>query len=256
MFREEIEDVGISAKKKVNLLNSNPLGYFLLSMLAGAYVGISSVFIFSIGGLLRDFPGNKIVMGASFGIALSLVAVAGAELFTGNNFVMVIGAVRKKIKWSDAIKLWIVCYLGNLVGSLLMAYLFYLGGYINEGPIAEFIVKSVYSKVSLKPLELLIRGLLCNFLVCLATWCGYRTKSETAKLIMIFWCLFAFITTGFEHSIANMTTLSVGLLSPIGSELTVSNFIYNLSLSTIGNMIGGIIFLALPYIVVSKEEAN
>jgi len=99
-----------------------------------------------------------------------------------------------------------------------------------------------------------MRGVLCNILVCLAVWCGTKLKSESAKLIMIFWCLFAFITSGFEHSIANMTLLTVSLLAPFEKAVSLSGYFYNLSIVTLGNMVGGIVFVAVPYYLASKKK--
>ena len=92
------------------------------------------------------------------------------------------------------------------------------------------------------------------FLVCLAVWCGFKCKSESGKLIMIFWCLFAFITTGFEHSIANMTLLTISLLAPMEAAVTIGGYAYNLIVVTLGNMVGGILFVAIPYYLISKKK--
>lgn len=252
MFREEVTAAANGAAGKVNLLKKNPAGYFGLSMLAGVYIGFGTLLIFTIGSMLNGFAGAKIVMGAAFGIALSLVVIAGAELFTGNNMVMAMGAARKSISWGDAIKLWVVCYLGNLAGSILLAVLFNLGG-LGQGEVGVFIAKAAAGKMALGPIELIIRGILCNMLVCLAVWSGFRCKSDSGKLIMIFWCLFAFIITGYEHSIANMTLLTAGLLNPAGEAVTVGGMVYNLATVTAGNMIGGILCIAGPYLLASKE---
>lgn len=127
MFCEEFNSVIMAAKAKVNLLKTNKLGYFISSMLAGLYVGMGIMLIFTIGGLLggSGSPATKIVMGVSFGVALSLVIMAGSELFTGNNFIMTAASLRKEVKWTDTINIWIVCFIGNLVGSIIAGYLFY-----------------------------------------------------------------------------------------------------------------------------------
>ena len=146
-----------------------------------------------------------------------------------------------------------MCYLGNLVGSLIVVLLFFLAGFLKEGYVPEFFVKMANSKINLTPIEILIRAIMCNILVCLATWCGYRCKTESGKLIMIFWCILAFITSSFEHSVANMSLLVIGLISP-NSDITISGILYNIPLATIGNMIGGIVFLAIPYLIIAKKK--
>lgn len=175
MFCEEFNSVIMAAKAKVNLLKTNKLGYFISSMLAGLYVGMGIMLIFTIGGLLggSGSPATKIVMGVSFGVALSLVIMAGSELFTGNNFIMTAASLRKEVKWTDTINIWIVCFIGNLVGSIIAGYLFYATG-LTAGPVGEFIAKTSAAKMSVPFLPLLVRGIFCNILVCLATWCSFK----------------------------------------------------------------------------------
>lgn len=254
MFSEEINKVAQAAKAKSNLLKSGKVKYLLSSMLAGLYVGLGIMLIFSIGGILAsaESPFTKIVMGLSFGVALSLVIMAGSELFTGNNFIMMIGSLKKTVTLLDTIKIWIFSFIGNLLGSIIGAYAFYAAG-LARGPVGQFILSASETKMALPIHELVFRGILCNVLVCLAIWCSFKMKEETGKLIMIFWCLFAFITTGFEHSVANMTLLSIGLFIPHTAAVSLSGFIYNLSFVTLGNMIGGALVLAIPYYLISKE---
>ncbi len=253
MFGEEFQAAANGAATKVGVLKKNPVGYFALAMLAGMYIGFGTLLIFTIGGMLNGAPYTKIVMGVSFGIALSLVVIAGAELFTGNNLVMASGMMKKTIRVTDGIKLWVVCYLGNLAGSVLLALLFQYSG-LADGATGEFIAAAALGKMNVPAAGLFIRGIFCNILVCLATWSGFRCKSDSGKLIMIFWCLFAFITTGFEHSVANMTLLTAALLNPCGQAVTIGGYIYNLGIVTLGNMVGGIVFVALPYYLASLNK--
>ena len=253
MFAEEFASVAGAAKNKAAFLKRNPAGYFIASMLAGVYVGFGILLIFSIGGQLAGQPYAKMSMGISFGIALSLVIMAGSELFTGNNLVMGAGLMKKTVSFGEAVKVWAVCYLGNWVGSALLALIFWGAGFA-AGPVGEFIAATAAAKMSVPLFPLLLRGLLCNILVCLAVWCSFRLKSESGKLIIVFWCLFAFITTGFEHSIANMTLLTVSLLSPMGAAVSVGGYFYNILVVTVGNMVGGIVCVALPYDLISKKR--
>lgn len=253
MFSDEFKAVGEASKSKLLFFQRNPLGYFVSSMLAGIYVGFGILLIFSIGGLLTGQPYAKIIMGISFGIALSLVVMAGSELFTGNNLVLTLGVCDKKLTVNQTIKILVVCYIGNWLGSILLAAAFWGAGF-SVGPIGEFIASASMTKMSIPLVPLFLRGLLCNMLVCLAVWCGFRCKSESGKLIMIFWCLFAFITTGFEHSIANMTLLTISLFAPFETAVSLSGYFYNILVVTLGNMVGGILFVALPYYLISKKK--
>ncbi len=252
MFSEEFTAAANGAKAKAALLKKNPIGYFVLSALAGMYIGFGTLLIFSIGGMLNGAPATKIIMGVSFGIALSLVVIAGAELFTGNNLVMTAGILNKTVNIGDAVKLWAVCWIGNLVGGIILSLLFWGSGLLT-GSTAEYMAAAALGKMTAPAAALFFRGILCNILVCLAIWCGFRAKSESGKLIMIFWCLFAFITTGFEHSVANMTLLTVALLNPAGQAVTFGGYLYNLLIVTAGNMVGGICFTAVPYYLASRN---
>ena len=252
MFQEDYAALSNSAVAKVRFLHRNLFGYFLMSMMAGIYIGIGALLAFTAGGMLSEQPGVKLLMGACFGVALSLVVMAGAELFTGNNLVMAAGMLSGKVEGKDAGFLWIVCYIGNLCGGLLLAALYHLTG-LGKGAIGEFISSAAQTKMQLAPMELFVRGVLCNMLVCLAVWAAVKMRSESGKLIMIFWCLFAFFSCGFEHSVANMTLLAVALLRPENIDITVGGMIYNLAFVTLGNMIGGICLVAVPYYVAGKE---
>ncbi len=253
MFSEDFSTMASASKAKWEFLKGNALGYFLASMLAGMFVGFGILLIFTAGGLLKEFSGAKIVMGAAFGIALSLVIMAGSELFTGNNMVMSAGLLQKKVTLGQTMKVWVVCLLGNWAGAVVLALLFWGSG-LATGATGEFIAAVSATKMSIPLVPLFLRGVLCNTLVCLAVWCSFRCKSESGKLIMIFWCLFAFITSGFEHSIANMTLLTVGLLAPFESAVSLSGYFYNICVVVLGNMVGAIVFLAIPYYIISKKK--
>ncbi len=253
MFQEEFHAAGSAARAKADFLKKNPLGYFLASMLAGIFVGFGVLLAFTIGGQLNGEPYTKLLMGISFSAALSFVVMAGAELFTGNNLVMAAGCLTRTVKLKETAVLWAVCWLGNLTGAVLLA-LIYWGTGLGTGTVGEFMASAAAGKMAAGPLALFLRGLLCNMLVCLAVWCGFRCKTESGKLIMIFWCIVAFFTTGFEHSVANMTLLTVALLSPGEAAVSFGGWIYNLLVVTSGNMAGGVLFLAVPYWLISREK--
>lgn len=254
MFKDEFQTVCNAGKNKLNLLNNNPAGYFVSAILAGIFVAIGAFVCYSTGALLNatNSPSTKIIMAAVFPIALSLVIVAGSELVTGNVFILTSSALSKTITWGENCKMLIISYIGNFFGIIIAVAVFQLSGAAN-GAIGEMFVNSSIMKVAYSPLELIMRGILCNTLVCLAVWCSFRLKSEAAKLIIIFWCVFAFMICGTEHSVANMGILAVGLLNTGQEALTIGGYFYNLALSTLGNIIGGAIFVALPYYLISKN---
>lgn len=252
MFKDTYDATANTAAAKVSFMKKNPAGFFILSMLAGAYIGFGVLLAFTIGGLLNGQPYAKVVMGLSFGVALSLVVIAGAELFTGNNLVLSAGVFKGTVKMREALGLWFFCWVGNACGSILLAFIYKATG-LGTGDVAAFMANTALGKMTAGPGALIARGILCNILVCLAVWSANRCKSDSGKLIMIFWCLFAFITTGFEHSVANMTLLTIALLTPAGTAVSIGGWFYNLLLVTLGNMIGGIVFVSLPYFAAAKE---
>ena len=162
---------------------------------------------------------------------------------------MVIGLKSGLTNLTELIRTWLVTWSFNLLGSFLLAVLFVIGGggaLVSEQGVA-LLNKAVAYKMNSNAVSLVARAVLCNWLVCLALWMALRTASDGAKAIVIFWCLFAFIASGYEHSVANMTLLSLGLLIQPTVDISVSGMTHNLLWVTLGNAIGGALFLALGY---------
>lgn len=247
MYEESIDHFADLSARKRAALGESPLAFVVGSLMAGAYVGLGILLIFSVGAP-ADPAYRKLIMGASFGIALTLVVFAGSELFTGHNMYMVLGWFKRRCSGADVAAVWIVCWLGNLAGSAALAFVFVAGG---AGGLLEDAGSLVYkvsaAKMNAPVGELIARAVLCNWLVCLALWTSARTRSDAAKCILIFWCLFAFIASGYEHSVANMTLFTVALLGDPPPNVTVIGMGYNLLWVTIGNIIGGSVFMAGGY---------
>lgn len=214
LFEKEYEASAHGAAAKVRFLEENPLGYVMVSLLGGAYLGFGVLLTYAIESYLGPQPSIHIIMGLSFGVALSLVIIAGAEMFTGDAFILYNGLRRKTVTAGDVVKLLVVCYLGNWLGALILSVIFYGTG-LDTGAMAQALTEAAALRMNLPPLEIFCRGILCNVLVCLAVWCSFRCHSESAKLIMIFWCLYVFYTLGFGHCIANMTLMDLALMAPI-----------------------------------------
>lgn len=258
MFNEEMDVICHSAQKKIGLYNKGILKYIMISLLGGLFVGLGVMLLYSVGGILdhANFGGTKIVMGVSFGVALSLVMIIGVDLFTSNSLVMCIGAVYKKVSGLDMFKILIASYVGNIIGSVIGAFL-YVQSHAATSYVSDYILKSAEAKMTTGAVDLFFKGILCNILVCIAAWCSYKLKSESAKLIMIFWCLYTFITSGFEHSIANMTLFSMSLMMPhAGFAVSLGGAVHNLLWVSLGNFIGGTVFLALPLYFIAKEKKS
>lgn len=256
MAKETIETVIGSARTKADLLAKSPLQYLVLAALAGAYIGFGIILILSIGAPLAaaGSPAVKVVMGASFGVALALVIFAGSELFTGNNMVMAIGSLAGQVSWARTLAVWAASWAGNLVGSLLLALAAVGTGLVGKAPFKDFLASAALAKMNAPFGELFYRGLLCNVLVCLAVWTALRAKDDMAKLALIFWCLFAFIGAGFEHSVANMTLLGMSLLGPHDARLGWGGFVHNLIPVTLGNIVGGAVVIGASYYFVAVGQ--
>lgn len=254
MYSDTLVELSHSAQKKRKLLKNNLAGYIVSSMLAGFFIGLGIALIFAVGAPFYDAesPALKLVMGTSFGIALSLVIFAGSELYTSNTMTMPVGALYKTVKSSDAALVIGVSWVGNLLGALLLAGLVSVSGVL--GHATHLLEKYAVTKMATGPLELFVRGVLCNILVCLAVWTSTRTKSDAAKLILIFWCLFGFIGTGYEHSIANMSLLAMTIMLGASHGIGWDGYFYNLIVVSLGNLVAGILFMALPYYLISKEK--
>jgi nitrite transporter NirC len=253
MYSDGVQAVGEQAAVKLEHQRRSLLGHLVRSALAGMYVGVAIVLIFTIGGYLPKET-QKLVMGVCFGGALTIVIFAGSELFTGSNLVLTLGVLTGKARLRDLLSNWVYTWIGNLIGSIILAVMVVRSGVLNAEPIHGFVLKVVETKMNLPPEQLFWRAVLANWLVCLGVWMAARLKDETARILMIWWCMFTFITCAFEHSVANMCGLLLGLLLPHeGMNITWSGYGYNLGLATLGNIIGGALFVAGVYWVGSPK---
>lgn len=250
MFNKDIDNIITITEGKVNNANRWPGKYFVRAIITGFYVIVAIILSYTTGAILFDkYPEiSKIIVAATFSFALALIVFLSGELFTGNTFALSVGIQKRKVKIKDAVKVLIFSYLGNMIGSILLAYLF-----VKSEPslIKDYIEPIVIAKVNLSVANMFIRGILCNFIVCLGYLTGIKMTSESGKMIMMFFCVFAFVIAGFEHSIANMGIFSIGYFA-LGS-LSLYSVLKNLFFVTIGNIIGGGILLAIPSVYMSID---
>lgn len=242
MYLETVELFAKTAAAKSGFLKKHPLRYLLAAVLAGVYVGFGIVLIFSIGApfAVAASPAVKILMGVSFGIALTLVLIAGSELFTGLNMTMILGMMAKTVRITDLLLIWVVSYIGNIIGSLGLAFLVAQAGMLKNPVFVKFITDVASVKTHAPIPDLFVKGILCNMLVCLAVWMAMRVKEDIAKMFAIFWCLFAFIASGYEHSVANMTLIAVPLMGAHDPAIVSwAGYVRNILTVTAGNIAGG-----------------
>jgi formate transporter len=239
------------------------LTVFVLGILAGSYIGfgglLSTTVTFDTASKL-GIGFTKILGGAAFSVGLMLVVIAGAELFTGNNL-MVSSVMTREITFSTMMKRWGIVFLANFIGSILVAVLFYFSGLwkTGDGALGAAAVKVAFNKVNLSFGEALWRGIGCNWLVCLAVWMALAARQIIGKIFAIFFPIMAFVAIGFEHSVANMYFIPTGIFLINGAGITnvpgvdphalgwVSFLWKNLLPVTIGNIIGGGLFVGMSY---------
>ncbi len=253
-----------AAQIKVQLAKSSPLKYLILSAMAGAYVGVAVVLLLLVSAsfLAQGSPSTKLIQGVVFGIALTLVVFAGAELFTGNVMVMLQALMARKVRAGGVLLILVSSLLGNLVGSVLFSAMVAASGVVNAGApkgkltiFATALAGILKSKAGLSGAQLFWRSVLCNMLVCLALWMAQRTKSDAAKLICLWWALLAFVASGFEHSVANMTVFSLGIFThlPHGTWGTLTR---NLLWTVPGNIVGGGLLIGIAYSYVGQPRGK
>lgn len=225
----------------------------LLAVFAGAFIAFGAV---ASTAASATFSGSaaSILKAAVFPVGLILVVFFGAELFTGN-CLLIAPAVGKDIKVSALFKNWGIVYGGNLIGSVLIAVIVVYGG-VQTSAVNEACITAAANKCNMNFGIALLRAIPCNMLVCLAVWFALASKSAAGKILAIYLPIFAFVVSGFEHSVANMYYLTAGLLSGSSEGLNVGNAILNCLIpSTLGNIIGGcIIALSLHFIYGQKSK--
>ena len=242
----------------------------ILAVLAGAYIAFgaqaSAMVSFNLTTNPETFGIGKMISAMVFPVGLMMVVLCGAELFTGNNL-MIVGVLDKKIKISGMLRNWIIVYIGNLIGSVLIAVLINYSGLLESGGglLGAVTVKTAVSKVSLDFGRAFVLGIMCNWLVCLAVWMATGAQTTVSKIFSIFFCIGLFVLSGFEHSVANMYFIPAGIIASgndafvqlLGldiSGLTVGNFLLkNLLPVTLGNIIGGCIFVGMAYWVSNRK---
>ena len=254
---ETMDEQAHYAASKVAMTH-RPLPYLVQAMLAGAYIGVAVVLmVTAAGGLfVAESPWTKLVQGLVFGVALTLVFAAGGELATSNMMTLTQGALRRTIGWAPAGGTLAFSFVGNLLGAATFATMVHFSGVLApETPAGTMLAGMLKAKGHETGSELFWRGVLCNMLVCLAMWSAMRLRTEGAKLLVIFWCLLAFITSGFEHVVANMTTFSLGLLGGLPGA-TLSAFGRNLLFVGAGNLVGGAVVVGLAYAVIAGRPKD
>lgn len=238
---------------------------FMLSIMAGAFISLGAMyFSLVVGDPDLPFAAQRVLGGMLFSMGLTLVVVCGAELFTGNTMI-VMTAMSGDISWGAVLKNWIIVFIGNLVGALIIVGVVYLAHFqdMNGGIVGTTLVSVASGKMTPDWLTLFAKGIMCNFLVCLAVWIAYAGKSVVDKMLGVLLPISAFVACGFEHCVANMFFLPMGILlaatgvAPAGldpSTVDLAGALWNWSATVPGNIVGGALFVAVAYWVAFHKK--
>ena len=235
----------------------------VLAILAGMFIAVAGVGATIASTTIASASLAKLIGAAVFPVGLAMVLISGSELFTGNNLI-IIPVLEGQAKFSGMIKNWFFVYIGNFIGSILIAALTVYGGTFSlfSNAAAASVINTAVAKVSMTFGDALLRGILCNFLVCIAVWMSFAAKDIVGKVAALFLPIMLFVLSGYEHSIANMYYISAGLFAaknPAYAAAAVDKgvnlakldwgvmFTKNLIPVTLGNIIGGVVLVGCAY---------
>ncbi|WP_341677814.1 formate/nitrite transporter family protein [Niveibacterium sp. SC-1] len=243
--RPVVEKAAHSGEAKAAMLSNDPTRYLVRSVLAGMYLSIVVLVYWSLAQGLHDNSFGKVIASAFFGVGLSVIVFTQAELFTSNCMYLAVSSAERITSWRDTMRVWTICYLGNLLGALLVTGLLWGAGVLGELPVDHALFTGAAHKVHQSAQAIFFKGILANWVVCLAIWVGLNLKEEMAKLTSTILVVFIFLYLGFEHSIANMGTFAMSLAA--GGQISLGEALYNLIFSTLGNIVGGAVLVGFAY---------
>ncbi len=254
MERPIVEKSATSGLRKFSLLKEDPGRYLMRAVLAGMYLSIVVLVYWSLLNNMHDTPFGKVLASLFFGVGLSVIVFTNSELFTSNNMYLAVSSAEGKTTWLQTVAVWAVCYLGNLIGAIVLTTLLYFAGVLDSLPPEHALNVGAVHKAEQTAQVIFFKGILANWVVCLAVWVALHLKEDLAKIVAIILVVFIFLYLGFEHSIANMGTFSMALASHGG--LTFGQAVFNLIFSTLGNVVGGAVFVGLVYRYLSPEAMD
>ena len=242
----------IAERTGIDKANYNWKKTFTLGMLAGAYIAMGATLAVYVS---SGFPTiseqnpvfQKLLAGLAFPVGLMLVIIAGAELFTGNNAMLIPGLMNGKIKWHTVLKNWALVFGSNFIGTIFSAYLLvHVTGILSHDPWQSSIIHTAVYKTTQPWHVIFLKGIGANWLLCLAVWLGLSAQSTSGKIAGLWWPVMALVVLGYEHSIANMFYIPMGIFE--GAPVTWASFVFNnLIPSALGNIVRGAFFVGGIY---------
>ncbi len=245
-----VDYINDSAKDKAALHVPRLL---VMAVLGGIYISLGGLLALVVAGgatgLLVENPGlDKLLFGAVFPVGFIAVVLTGADLFTSNCATQMVPFFRKETRLADMLRVWGMSYAGNMVGAVFAAWAFaYMTGLLSlNQPWAPYVFKLAEHKLDAPFLVVFMKGILANMLVCLAAWQGYSAKDTLGRMVGIWAPVMTFVALGMEHSIANLFFIPAAMMG--GLHATIGEFVFNnLIPATLGNIVGGAVFIGLPY---------
>jgi formate transporter len=256
-IKEAVEKVGV---KKTNLPF---LASFMLAVIAGGSIGLGALYYtVVVSDAELSFAAARVMGGVVFSLGLAIVLVGGAELFTGNNLIVMAWA-SGRVTTTKMLRNWVIVYVGNLIGALGLVVLVFFSHHLdmNGGRVGQSILNTAVAKIQPDAVTLFFKGVLCNLLVCLAVWLAYAGRSVTDKIVALLFPVSAFIAAGFDHCVANMYFLPLAwLMVQTGhvpadfdaSVITMTGIIHNLVPVTLGNIVGGAGLVGAMYWIIYR----
>lgn len=253
----EIIDLSVSAASRKAGLARRPVLLLTLAIMAGAFIALGGALSIMAGWGFADVTANpslqKLLSGLTFPIGLVLTVVLGAELFTGNNAMMMPALLQRRVTGTDVAVNWISVWTGNFIGALLFGFLLIKAtGTLDASPYRESLISMAQTKASLPWLTTLMRGIGANWLVCLAVWLAMSADTLGGKVLGCWIPVAAFVVLGYEHCVANMFFLPTAMM--LGAEIAAADLWLNLLWATVGNIIGGALFVGCLHAYVHRPQ--
>ncbi|MGZ8202340.1 MAG: formate/nitrite transporter family protein [Burkholderiales bacterium] len=252
MDRPLVEKAALAGAGKIALLREDPYRYMLRSLGAGMALTLVVFVFWVLAHNLQDISLGKVIAAGFFGVGLTLIVFTNAELFTSNNMYLSVSSAEGRTTWRQTGLLWAACWIGNLAGALVVALLLLGAGSFAQLAPDHALFTGAAHKAHQAGSVIFIKGILANWIVCLAVRTALRCKEEVAKILILVLVVFIFVYLGFEHSIANMGTFSMAILG--GGSVTLVDALHNLLYSTLGNIVGGVVFVGLPFAYLNPRE--
>ncbi len=254
MENEALLQVEQLALKKQKIFRQSIMRYIARAMLASMFIGFGVIVAFKTGNYfyMEHSPFAYPMAAITFGAAIILISYGGGDLFTGDTFYYTYTALRRKMKWSEVVRMWVMSYIGNILGAAVFALLIFLTGLFYSSDVNGFLLYVVEHKMEAPAGQLFFRAILCNWLVCMAFFIPMNIKGDGAKTFAMVLFVFCFFISGYEHSIANMCTFAIALVLDHPGTVSWAGVVHNLVPVTIGNLIGGGVLMGVMYYYVNK----